>query len=319
MMSALAIALSGLLSVSVLLAQEVDSRPKLEKTTTQLRAATSKFNAAKPKILATQVVTQAKRQNSAVKKQKKIIHSQPAAAQEHLTEQQKIEAKMPSLNPEQPSQRGSVRAEAQAIARAAALAQTLSESHSVNNPVIINVAPFNRTMRLPETYNLPPIEDGVHDPTNEGISALHLPQEAFADLPRRNTGNRVDWVAALNSKKITPRWHRNDEQAERLVMDMDIVRVVKGSMPDVVFPHKQHTEWLACANCHPAIFVPQKGANEINMRLILSGEKCGVCHGKVAFPPSECSLCHSQKKSSLKVTTESLGSGLVTKVQYETK
>jgi cytochrome c551/c552 len=32
------------------------------------------------------------------------------------------------------------------------------------------------------------------------------------------------------------------------------------------------------------------------MAAILMGEKCGVCHGKVAFPVSECRLCHSKKK-----------------------
>jgi c(7)-type cytochrome triheme protein len=79
-------------------------------------------------------------------------------------------------------------------------------------------------------------------------------------------------------------------------MDLNIVREVKGSMPDVVYPHKQHTEWLDCSNCHPAIFIPQKGANAISMAAILMGEKCGVCHGKVAFPVSECRLCHSKKK-----------------------
>ena len=166
------------------------------------------------------------------------------------------------------------------------------------SPIFV-ATPFNRTMRLPDTYNLPPITDGVHDPVNEGINALHAPLDIFADLPRRNTGNRVDWVAALNEKKINPRWDRSDAQSEGMVMDMDIVRVPKGSMPNVVFPHKQHTEWLACANCHPSIFVPQKGANQISMRLILSGEKCGVCHGTVAFPPSECRLCHSRQKEIL--------------------
>jgi len=64
----------------------------------------------------------------------------------------------------------------------------------------------------------------------------------------------------------------------------------------VVYPHKQHTELLDCSNCHPAIFIPQKGANQISMAAILLGEKCGVCHGKVAFPVSECRLCHSKKK-----------------------
>ena len=80
------------------------------------------------------------------------------------------------------------------------------------------------------------------------------------------------------------------------MLDFNIVREVKGSMPDVVYPHKQHTEWLDCSNCHPAIFIPQKGANQISMAAILLGEKCGVCHGKVAFPVSECRLCHSKKK-----------------------
>jgi c(7)-type cytochrome triheme protein len=80
------------------------------------------------------------------------------------------------------------------------------------------------------------------------------------------------------------------------VLDLNIVREVKGSMPDVVYPHKQHTQWLDCSNCHPAIFIPMKGANQISMASILMGEKCGVCHGKVAFPVSECRRCHSKAK-----------------------
>jgi c(7)-type cytochrome triheme protein len=88
------------------------------------------------------------------------------------------------------------------------------------------------------------------------------------------------------------------------VMDLNIVREVKGSMPDVVYPHKQHTEWLDCSNCHPKIFIPQKGANQISMASILLGQKCGVCHGKVAFPVSECRLCHSRKKAAATVAAE---------------
>ena len=155
---------------------------------------------------------------------------------------------------------------------------------------------FNRTMRPSASYNLPPAEDGIHDPGNDGIEKLSKPLDAYAELPRNKAGNRVDWVAAIASKKIAPRWSLADANAEGMVMDMDIVRVPRGAIHNVVFPHKQHTEWLACSNCHPAIFVPQKGANQISMPLILSGQKCGVCHGKVAFPPSECSKCHSQKK-----------------------
>ena len=122
------------------------------------------------------------------------------------------------------------------------------------------------------------------------------PQNAVAALPRSASGNQVDWVRALQEKRIAPRADRVDPKAEMTVMDLNIVREVKGSMPDVLFPHKQHTEWLDCANCHPAIFVPQKGANQISMAAILLGQKCGVCHGKVAFPVSECRLCHQRKK-----------------------
>jgi c(7)-type cytochrome triheme protein len=141
------------------------------------------------------------------------------------------------------------------------------------------------------------VDSGIHDPANDMTLQLQPPATAFADLPKSPAGNHVDWVKALDAKAIAPRWDRQDPAANAVVMDLNIVREVKGSMPDVVYPHKQHTEWLDCSNCHPAIFVPQKGANQISMAAILLGQKCGVCHGKVAFPVSECRLCHSKKKA----------------------
>ncbi len=159
-----------------------------------------------------------------------------------------------------------------------------------------DVNSFNRLLRPAGKYNLPPAEDGIHDPANDGTHALQPPLTAYAGLPRSTAGNRINWVGALEQKRIQPRWDRVDAAAQPVVMDLNIVREVKGSMPDVVYPHKQHTEWLDCSNCHPAIFVPQKGANQISMAAILLGQKCGVCHGKVAFPVSECRLCHSKKK-----------------------
>jgi len=156
---------------------------------------------------------------------------------------------------------------------------------------------FNRLLRAPGRRNLPPAEDAIHDPGNDGTLLLQPPLAAFDLLPRSNAGNRVDWVKALGEQRITPRADRLDTKVAPIVMDLNIVREVKGSMPDVVYPHKQHTEWLDCSNCHPAIFVPQKGANQISMASILLGQKCGVCHGKVAFPVSECRLCHSKAKA----------------------
>ncbi len=180
---------------------------------------------------------------------------------------------------------------APAPVRAAApapVAQATASAEDINS--------FNRLLKPASKRNLPPAEDGIHDPANDCTHALQPPLAAFATLPKSMSGNRINWVEALNQKKINPRYDRVDPKAEPIVMDLNIVREVKGSMPDVVYPHKQHTEWLDCSNCHPAIFVPQKGANQISMAAILLGEKCGVCHGKVAFPVSECRTCHSKKK-----------------------
>ncbi|MEW8026680.1 MAG: c(7)-type cytochrome triheme domain-containing protein [Candidatus Thiodiazotropha sp.] len=156
---------------------------------------------------------------------------------------------------------------------------------------------FNRLMKPPSKRNPPPAKDGIHDPDNDGTHILQAPRDSFSQLTKSNSGNRVDWVAAIEKGEINPRYDRLDPKKLPIILDLNIVREVKGSMPDVVYPHKQHTEWLDCSNCHPAIFVPMKGANSISMASILLGEKCGVCHGKVAFPVSECRKCHSKNKT----------------------
>jgi c(7)-type cytochrome triheme protein len=173
-----------------------------------------------------------------------------------------------------------------------------------NPPATAEVNAFNRLLKPVGRFNRPAVESGIHDPGNDMTLQLQPPSTAFVDMPKSLAGNHVDWVKSLDSKAIKPRWDRNDPAAAAVVMDLNIVREVKGSMPDVVYPHKQHTEWLDCSNCHPAIFVPQKGANQISMASILLGQKCGVCHGKVAFPVSECRLCHSKKKAEAVVAGE---------------
>jgi c(7)-type cytochrome triheme protein len=161
---------------------------------------------------------------------------------------------------------------------------------------------FNRLLiKKSAKVNAPPAEDGIHDPANPGTTSLQPPSEAFQDLPKSQVGNRVDWVKAIEGKSIQPRFDREDADAEATVFDLDIIREVKGSMPDVVYPHKQHTEWLDCTNCHDEIFIPEKGKNQISMAAILLGQKCGVCHGKVAFPVSDCRRCHSLPKTAEKL------------------
>lgn len=154
---------------------------------------------------------------------------------------------------------------------------------------------FNRLLNRTTKKNLNPEDDGIHDPHNEATLYLQTPRDAFARLPKKRLGNKVDWAKAIETKKIQPRYELTNPDAIPIVMDLNIVMPVKSTMPDVVFPHKQHTQWLDCSNCHPAIFIPQAGANKITMAENLMGKKCGVCHGKVAFPLSLCSACHSAK------------------------
>ncbi len=156
---------------------------------------------------------------------------------------------------------------------------------------------FNRNLRK-QIVNPAPPETGIHDPNNEATHRLQPPKEAYQGLPRTNFGNHVDWVKAIDEKLLRPRWDRVDSSEEPFVMDLDIHRPVRASVPDVIFPHRQHTEWLFCSNCHPRIFTPQRLSNQISMSAILLGEKCGVCHGKVAFPINinTCTKCHSRPK-----------------------
>lgn len=157
---------------------------------------------------------------------------------------------------------------------------------------------FNRLLRTPTiARNAPPAEDSIHDPQNSGTGLLQWPSEAFTDFPKSNDGNQVDWVGALKENKIAPWFEFETHSIEPFLFDLVIVREVKGSMPNVVFPHEAHTQWLDCSNCHDEIFIPQKGANEISMAAILLGQKCGVCHGRVAFPVTDCRRCHAQPKT----------------------
>ena len=137
------------------------------------------------------------------------------------------------------------------------------------------------------------IEDEVHDPDNEGIKLLQEPREILFDLPRDRLG-KIHWVAALNQGVISPRKDLSDKaKTDMPELDLDILMTNTASMPHVRFPHKAHTQWLACSNCHPDIFVQKQGANAISMSKILEGEFCGRCHGKVAFSWFACERCHS--------------------------
>jgi len=139
-------------------------------------------------------------------------------------------------------------------------------------------------------------EDGLHDPQNTAIELLQQPAEALSQLPPDTVGNKVLWNRALREQYIQPRTNIYPETKIEII-DMDIIMDKTGEMPLVLFPHRPHTEWLDCSNCHEKIFIKKVDANPINMFAILSGQYCGQCHGAVAFPLTECNRCHSVARS----------------------
>ena len=139
---------------------------------------------------------------------------------------------------------------------------------------------------------IPLRKDGIHDPKGPAIKQLQEPREALSKLPPDTTGNMVRWVEALQTGAIKPRASLKPGTKVN-VLDQDILLNLKGGMPIVLFPHKQHTEWLDCDNCHKGVFEKQTGATKISMLQILAGEQCGICHGAVSFPLTECRRCHS--------------------------
>jgi len=151
---------------------------------------------------------------------------------------------------------------------------------------------FNRLFTPPGKAVQALKDDGIHDPDDPSLGVLQEPKQAFAPLDKSTSGNYVNWTKSLNDKKINPLFDYQDPSKKAQPMNLNIVMQVKGSMPDVVFPHITHTELLDCSVCHPQVFVPQKGANQISMAEIMLGQKCGICHGSVAFPVNDCKACH---------------------------
>lgn len=135
------------------------------------------------------------------------------------------------------------------------------------------------------------------------VEANRKIEDIVKDFPKSEFGNKVDWVTALREGKITPK-ASIDGTEKMWIVDKDIDLPVTKFFPhppDVVYPHKAHTEWLHCGSCHPSIFNIKAGGNpDMSMKKIISGKYCGVCHGKVAFPLENCFKCHS--KPPLEVT-----------------
>jgi len=148
-----------------------------------------------------------------------------------------------------------------------------------------------------------PGQDLFYDPANPGFPLLQKANEALAGFPVDNYG-KVDWVAALRSGLIAPRADLKGEDRME-VLDMDIVMKNTRQMPYVLFPHRAHTQWLDCSNCHPAIFESRAGAHQITMNDIFRGEYCGKCHDRIAFVTYfSCERCHRVPHGEIKAWWE---------------
>ncbi len=134
--------------------------------------------------------------------------------------------------------------------------------------------------------------DGLHDPASPALRLKQQPAEALKPLVPDTAGNQVRWVDALEKGQISPRAALRPGTPIRIRED-DILLNRNGGTPMVRFPHRAHSLWLDCSNCHDKLFLPKAGANRLSMFQILQGEQCGVCHGAVAFPLTECSRCHN--------------------------
>lgn len=130
-----------------------------------------------------------------------------------------------------------------------------------------------------------------------GKTAAPAIGDKLKDLPKDFFGNKVDWAKAVRDGKIKPAASA-DGTGELAPAEQDIIIPVNKFVPhppDVKFPHSTHTQQLDCASCHESIFKQKKGGNpEMNMMKIISGQYCGTCHAKVAFPIDDCFRCHSQ-------------------------
>lgn len=147
-----------------------------------------------------------------------------------------------------------------------------------------------------ETNWLPLAQDELHDPAIAELFLMQNPKDGLSKLPRDWGGNQVDWVKAIEKGYIKPHTNIRSDTAQK-VLDLDIIWRNTGEMNMVLFPHKQHTEWLVGGDCHEGLFKSKAGTTRFDMFDILNGEFCGRCHGAVAFPLTECKRCHSVPRS----------------------
>jgi len=68
----------------------------------------------------------------------------------------------------------------------------------------------------------------------------------------------------------------------------------KTTMQNIYFHHESHAVF-ACNLCHPNPFAMKKGKTDMNMKDMMKGKTCGICHnGAKAFSVRDCARCHKK-------------------------
>ena len=137
-----------------------------------------------------------------------------------------------------------------------------------------------------------------HSQGRSGIERDYEFAEFTKSFPKGRFGNGIDWDKADEQGLIKP-----SDFVEGISIKRDSLKVQKdfslvpkvAGMPQIIFSHKKHTVWAGCELCHPEIFIGvKKGATKYSMVEIFDGKYCGACHGKVAFPLTDCQRCHAE-------------------------
>jgi len=174
----------------------------------------------------------------------------------------------------------------------AAVGPAVAELRAVEVPPSASEPPAPVARPAPRTVGQSAERDEFYDRDNPGYLRLQRSNEALDGLATDRDG-KVDWMSALRSQSITPR-QRLDGSGREPPLDLDVILRNTKAMPNVRFPHRAHTEWLACSNCHPTPFAEKAGSTAIKMEDIFRGRFCGMCHDRVAFVTHRnCYRCHS--------------------------
>lgn len=168
-------------------------------------------------------------------------------------------------------------------------------------PVKINPNDPKSTIYLGSDGKLAGTGD-VNKPASAAYSfggGAHPPALQAATMPKDKFG-LANWVAMVNQGLIQPKGSLDPAAIEAPALDLDVVILSKGDfVKDVLFTHRVHNYWFNCDSCHPKFFEMAKGTTKMNMKEIGEGKWCGACHGKVAFPLTDCARCHSQEKAAV--------------------